>query len=186
MALTQAQLSKIRRVVQAGGVIAYPTEAVWGLGCDPASEPALRRVLALKRRQMAKGMILIAADFAQIWPYVGSLTPDVRQQLRRWWPGPITLLLPASARLSRLVRGQHQQVAIRLTRHPGVRQLCRYLGHPLISTSANKAGHTAARSAEAVRRALGRPVDGLVPGQTQHLERPTPILDLQTGEWLRR
>lgn len=186
MLLNDAQLRRIRRCLQAGGVIGYPTEAVWGLGCDPASALAVKRVLRLKRRSAAKGMILIAADFAQIWRYIGSLSPEQRQQIRRFWPGPVTLLLPAAARLSPLVRGQHSQVAIRLTRHPIVRQLCRHLQHPLISTSANRAGAVPARSAEAVRRALGCPLQSLVPGQTQGLNRPTPILDLKTGQWLRR
>ncbi|MFO7640914.1 MAG: L-threonylcarbamoyladenylate synthase [Candidatus Competibacteraceae bacterium] len=173
------------RVVRAGGLIAYPTEAVYGLGCDPRNERAVRRLLALKRRSPRKGLILIAADFAQLAPYLQPLTPTDRAQLNATWPGPYTWLIPARPEVPRWLRGQFDTLAVRVTAHPLAAALCRTCGHPLVSTSANYSGRPPARTALAVRRQLGGNIDALLSGPTGGAAKPTEIRELRTGRRVR-
>ncbi|ENY6666857.1 L-threonylcarbamoyladenylate synthase, partial [Pseudomonas aeruginosa] len=127
------------RVVREGGVIAYPTEAVWGLGCDPWNEDAVYRLLALKARPVEKGLIVVAANIHQLDFLLEDL-PDVwLDRLAGTWPGPNTWLVPHQERLPEWVTGVHDSVAVRVTDHPLVQELCHLTG-PLISTSANPAG----------------------------------------------
>lgn len=169
-----------------GGVIAYPTEAVWGLGCDPFNAAAVDRLLALKRRPAHKGLILVAADLAQIAPLLDSLPADQRAQLERTWPGPVTWLIPDPHHwIPANVKGDFTSVAVRVSAHPVVHCLCRAWGGPLVSTSANRAGQPPFRSEWALRRHTLLQPDLIVPGQTQHLNKPTEIRDLPTGRIMR-
>ncbi len=173
------------RVVRSGGLVAYPTEAVYGLGCDPRNEAAVRRLLALKRRPPHKGLILIAADFAQLAPFLQPLTSADHARLAATWPGPYTWLIPARSDTPRWLRGRHDTLAVRVTAHPLAAALCRTCGHPLVSTSANLSGHPPARGALAVRRQLGAAIDYLLPGSTGGAARPTEIRDLRSGRRVR-
>ena len=169
------------RAIRSGGIIAYPTEAVYGLGCDPYHEQAVRRLLALKRRPARKGLILIAADFAQLEPFLQPLSPFDRAQLAATWPGPHTWLSPARPTTPSWLRGQHDTLAVRVTAHPLAAALCRACGYPLVSTSANLSGRPPARSALAVRRQLGRQLDYILAGPVGGAAQPTTIRDLRTG-----
>lgn len=173
------------RVVHAGGLIAYPTEAVYGLGCDPRNEQAVIRLLTLKRRSIRKGLILIAADFAQLEPFLQPLAPPDHARLAATWPGPQTWLIPARTTTPRWLRGRHDTLAVRVTAHPLAAALCRVCGHPLVSTSANRSGRPPARTALAVRRQLGNSLDHLLPGPTGGALKPTAIRDLRTGQMVR-
>ncbi|MGB5062260.1 MAG: Sua5/YciO/YrdC/YwlC family protein [Candidatus Competibacter sp.] len=173
------------RAVRSGGLIAYPTEAVYGLGCDPRSERAVRRLLALKRRSAHKGLILIAADFAQLAPFLQPLTPADLERLHASWPGPHTWLIPARSGTPYWLRGKHDTLAVRVTAHPLAAALCRTCGHPLVSTSANLSGHPPARTALAARRQLGRHLDDLLPGPTGGAAKPTAIRSLRTDQVVR-
>ncbi|HEB92505.1 MAG TPA: threonylcarbamoyl-AMP synthase [Gammaproteobacteria bacterium] len=179
------QLRQAARVIHAGGLIAYPTEAVYGLGCDPLNAAAVLRLLSLKRRSMDKGLILIAADFSQLSPFLLPLNSDDEATLHTTWPGPVTWLLPARPETPRWLRGSHDTLAVRITDHPQAAALCRQLGHPLISTSANRSGQTPARSSLAVRRQLGPALELIISGPLGNQTRPTPIRDLASGRILR-
>lgn len=168
-----------------GGIVAYPTEAVYGLGCDPANPGAVRRLLLLKNRPWQKGLILIAADLDDLAPWIEPPTPEIRKRVSATWPGPVTWLLPASADCPALVRGEHDTLAIRVTAHPVAAGLCRAWGGPLVSTSANHGGGEPARNAAAVRALFGDAVDLVVEGEVGDLRRPTPIRDARTGETVR-
>ncbi|KOQ75398.1 tRNA threonylcarbamoyladenosine biosynthesis protein RimN [Stenotrophomonas maltophilia] len=173
--------------LRAGGVIAYPTEAVWGLGCDPSHEAAVHMVLRLKQRPIEKGMILVAADLAQLegWVRLQAL-PDARQRaVLASWPGANTWILPAGPRAQPWVTGEHSGIAVRISAHPLVAALCRAWGGPLVSTSANLAGEPPARSREELDPRLLRLLDGLLDGQTGGLAQPTPIRDALSGNVLR-
>jgi len=183
--MNRLRLRAAARVVKTGGLIAYPTEAVYGLGCDPRNEAAVRRLLALKRRPVHKGLILIAADFAQLAPFLQPLTPADRVYLAATWPGPYTWLLPARPDTPHWLRGRHETLAVRVTAHPLAAALCRACGHPLVSTSANFSGRPPTRSALAVRRQLGTTIDYLLPGPTGGAARPTEIRDLRSGRRVR-
>ncbi|TLF49151.1 threonylcarbamoyl-AMP synthase [Halomonas urmiana] len=171
--------------LRAGGVIAYPTEAVWGLGCDPDDEAALARLLRLKARDPAKGVILVAASIAQFAPWLEGLTAAQRALLEVSWPGPTTWLVPDNGRAHALVRGDHDRVALRVSDHPLVIALCEAVGGPVVSTSANRAGEPPAMSADEIHRVFDDELDAVLEGELGGLERPSTIRDLATGQVLR-
>jgi L-threonylcarbamoyladenylate synthase len=169
-----------------GGVVACPTEAVWGLSCDPLNERACMRVLELKDREWEKGLILVAADFAQLEAFVDVPSNNALKRATATWPGPATWIFPASPRTPMWISGDHDGVAVRVTNHPVLRTLSKRYGRPLVSTSANPAGREPARSAFGVRRYFRDDVDVIVPGALGGLAKPTTIRDVATGHILRR
>lgn len=182
---SQWQLHAAAHWVRNGGVIAYPTEAVFGLGCDPAQRKAVERVLILKRRSAAKGLILIASDWQQLQPWLIPVPGEWQEKLSRCWPGPITWLIPANRDCPRWLTGEHHSLAVRVTAHPLVRRLCESLNRAIVSTSANRSGHRPARSVLEVRLQFGSRLDFVLPGPVGTLEKPTPIRDLASGRVVR-
>ncbi|MGH8077394.1 MAG: Sua5/YciO/YrdC/YwlC family protein [Lysobacter sp.] len=170
-----------------GSVIAYPTEAVWGLGCDPFDEAAVLRLLAIKQRAVDKGLILIAGAFAQLEGLLAwdALPVERRDVVVESWPGPNTWIVPATARVPRWITGDHHGVAVRVSAHPDVIALCAAFGGPLVSTSANLTGHAPAFTRDALDPALLARIDGVMAGGTAGLAAPTPIRDALTGAQLR-
>lgn len=171
-----------------GEVIAYPTEAVWGLGCDPWNEQAVLQILRLKQRPVEKGVILIAADVEQVEPFLQALTSEQRQQVIASWldeSAPATTwLVPLSADIPKWISGEHPQVAIRVTKHEQTQALCRAFGRPIVSTSANPSGEPSAMDAAMVRAYFADQVfvfEGATGGATQ----PSVIRDVGTGLVLR-
>jgi len=183
--VSDLRLKAAVQALRAEGVVACPTEAVWGLSCDPDSARAVFRVLQLKQRPVAKGLILVAASESQLGFLLNDLPTDQRERLSASWPGPSTWLVPHRNRLQPWVYGEHDTVAVRVSDHPVVRQLCQAWGGPLISTSANPGGSQPARSAFAVERYFGTAVDEVLPGHVGALPRPSLIRDLATGTVLR-
>jgi len=173
------------RHLKAGGLIAYPTEAVYGLGCDPLNETAVTRLLAVKQRDWQKGLILIAADYTQLSPFLEPLPPNLTEQILASWPGPVTWLLPAKPKVPHWLRGLSKQQAVRITAHPQAAALCQHWGGALISTSANRSGHSAAKTALKVRRCLGQTIDYIMPGQIGGQQRPSEIRDALTNKIIR-
>lgn len=169
-----------------GGVIAYPTEAVWGLGCDPFDEVAVTRLLAIKQRPVDKGLILVAANFDQLRPYLDlmPLSAERLGEVLATWPGPHTWVMPASRQAPRWITGAHRGIAVRVSAHPLVATLCTGFGGALVSTSANRAGDPPPDSLKGID-ALLRELDGWIEGETSNLVRPTPIRDAATGAILR-
>jgi L-threonylcarbamoyladenylate synthase len=176
------------RALRCAGVVAYPTEAVWGLGCDPWSRSAVDKLLRLKQRSPEQGLIVIAADLRCLLQFVGEPVAEHARVLERAIADsevPTTWVVPAAREVPRWVRGASPGVALRLTYHPRAAALCRAYGGAIISTSANLAAQRPAISASQVRRCFGYRLDGLLPGRVGALVRPTPIRDLYTGELLR-
>jgi L-threonylcarbamoyladenylate synthase len=169
----------------AGGVIAYPTEGVWGLGCEPLNRHACARILRLKGRGARKGFILLASDFAQVTPFLAHVSKPKLAPALKTWPGPATWLLPAASWVPAHLTGGRDTLAVRVTAHPVARALCAQYGGPIVSTSANRAGRPPARTALAVQRRFGEALDYVLPGALGGLARPTPIRDLATGRLLR-
>ena len=184
-AISQWRLREAARCFHSGGILAYPTEAVYGLGCDPMDWIAVERILEIKRRPVDKGLILIAADFQQLLPFVKPLSDEELQIPFDTWPGPTTWLLPAAEHTPPWLTGEHETLAVRVTAHPIAAALCRACGSPLVSTSANISDRPPARSALQTRLRLGRHVDHIVSGPVGGKPKPTPIRDLTSGRTLR-
>lgn len=175
----------IRQHLAADGLIAYPTEGVWGLGCNPASAVALQKLIQLKGRHADKGLILIGSRFEQldfVWPL---LEPEQMATLQQAWPGFVTyvLPLPRPSPFPVLLTGSHARVAVRLSAHPLVQQLCDALGL-LVSTSANPAGQPPAMTTQQVRDYFGDQVM-IIDGALGTAARPSAIIDLMSGQVLR-
>jgi L-threonylcarbamoyladenylate synthase len=132
----------IVQALQQGELIAYPTEAVFGLGCDPDNEAAVNKLLALKKRSVDKGLILVAKTYSQLLPYVddAKIPMHKRTEIFSSWPGPVTWLLPAAKQSPKWITGDSNLIAVRVSQHLVVSQLCELFGKPLISTSANVSG----------------------------------------------
>ncbi|HZP65577.1 MAG TPA: Sua5/YciO/YrdC/YwlC family protein [Rudaea sp.] len=181
-----AALANAVAALRRGGVIAYPTEAVYGLGCDPHDEAAVARLFSLKRRPPTQGVLLIAADFAQVEKYIDDATPaEALARARATWPGPHTWIFPRSPATPAWLAGGHAGIALRVTAHPLAAALCVAFGGALVSTSANRHGEPPTRSAGEVRAAFGSELNGILEGATGGLERPTPIRDAISGAVVR-
>ena len=168
-----------------GGVIGYPTEAVWGLGCDPYNTRAVDRLLQLKQRPVSKGVILIAANMKQVEPFISHLDDLQLQRLKNSWPGPITWLVPNNGMAPPWITGNSTAVALRVTDHPVAAGLCLAFGGPIVSTSCNPQGKPPARSIHEVRRYFAGELDGISNGLTGNRQNPSEIRDLLTGDIVR-
>jgi L-threonylcarbamoyladenylate synthase len=172
-------------VLRVGGIIACPTEAVWGLSCDPNNEDAVADLLALKRRPVSKGLILVAASTQQVEFLLSGLTEQQRETVCASWPGPNTWLLPHRGLVPNWISGEHATVAVRVSDHPLIRSLCTLWGGPLVSTSANPSGARPAREAFQVRRYFGDALDYVLAGAVGTATRPTTIRDASSGRVIR-
>lgn len=181
-------LDDIIAVYQQGGVIAYPTEAVFGLGCDPDNNTAIEKLLQLKQRNKNKGLILIAGNYSQLLPYVDdkAIPQHKRFNVLSRWPGAITQVLPAKTGLSELLTGEFDTIAVRVTEHPFVKAFCQAINKPIISTSANLAGLAAATTWQQVAEQFDHQLDYIVKQPTLGLTKPSQIIDGLSGDILRQ
>ena len=183
--MTPFQLREAARILHLGGILAYPTEAVFGLGCDPLNEQSVQRLLEIKQRPMNKGLILIGADLAHVQPYMQAVDETHMRRVLDSWPGPATWLLPVAHWVPRWITGQHDSIALRLTAHPPAAALCRAFGGAIVSTSANMSKRPPARTTLQARiRCANRP-DMILSADTGQLDSPTPIRDALTGRSVR-
>jgi L-threonylcarbamoyladenylate synthase len=182
-----SQIDAAAALLRDGGVLAYPTEAVFGLGCDPRNRTAFERLFALKQRPPTQGVLLIAADFAQVECYIdrAALPADVLAQVQASWPGPHTWILPRAADMPGCIAGAHAGIALRVTAHAPAAALCRAYGGALVSTSANPHGSAPARTADTVASYFGDALDGLLDAPLGQQDRPTTIRDALTGATVR-
>jgi len=182
-----ASLANVDAALHRGGVIAYPTEGVWGLGCDPHDEAAVMRLLALKQRDVAKGLILIASSEAQLAPFIdtASLGGSQLAEVRASWPGPNTWIMPASKDAPSWITGAHDGIAVRVTAHPLVRALCDGFGGALVSTSANIASEPSPRTRAELDPRIVAGVDAVTDGETLGRAQPSTIRDARSGAVLR-
>ncbi len=174
-------------VFNRGGIIAYPTEAVFGVGCDPDNEDALMRLLQLKQRPAEKGLILLAGDYSQLLPYIdeGKISDELRTILLSRWPDGITQLVPKNQTLSPLLSGKFDLIAVRVTSQPDVVALCRKTNKPIVSTSANLSGQEPAKTWQSLPLVLEEKLDFIIKGKTLGHENPSQIINALTGEVIR-
>ena len=174
------------RRLRSGGVIAYPTEAIWGLGCDPHNPYAVAKLLMLKERSLSKGLILIAGSIEQCADYLEGISPSQRQKLEASWPGHVTWLVPDNGEAPSWVRGDSDKVAIRVSAHPVVASLCRRFGGPIVSTSANISGQAPIKNSWQFQKTFGGKLDFYLNGPLGGAGNPSEIRDLETGQVIRR
>ncbi|GKT11464.1 MAG: L-threonylcarbamoyladenylate synthase [Thiomicrorhabdus sp.] len=182
--MNPSQLSQAVKALQAGEVIAYPTEAVYGLGCDPFDFKAVEKLFHVKQRPVEKGLILVAASIEQILPYVELENMAWEQRVRETWPGPVTWVLPVKNSVPDWITGGRETVAIRVSDHPVVNALCTAFGQPIVSTSANLSSQAPATSCEEVFNSFKDQVLCVV-GDLGALDKPTQIREATTGKVLR-
>ncbi len=174
-------------IFNSGGVIAYPTEAVFGLGCDPDNIDAITKLLKIKKRAKEKGLILLAGSIEQLLPYLdlSKLTPEQYQQVLKRWPNGITQVLPANPSISSYLTGQFDTIAVRITDQPDVVALCQATNKPIVSTSANLSGEEPARTWQELGDSLTSQIDYVIEGLTLNYQQPSTIIDGLTGEIFR-
>ncbi len=163
--------------LKSGGVIAYPTEGVWGLGCLWTDEEAIAEILRLKQRPLEKGMIILCSQLSDIKHHLLPLSPEHIQQIEQDYPHPVTWILPCKLTVPESVRGQHTSIAVRFSRHPQVQALCANVG-PIISTSANPSGQAAAMSVLDVRHYFQDQLSYILPGELGGYSKPSEIRTL--------
>jgi L-threonylcarbamoyladenylate synthase len=171
-------------------VFAYPTEAVYGLGCNPFDQTAVNRILSIKQRPASQRFILIASDWSQIENLIDldkihRINPKLLLPVKQSWPGPVTWVFPASDNAPEWLVDANQTIALRITAHPIASKLCKIAEIPLISTSANISGKTPCRSFDQTKEQLGSLVNDVIDGSVDLLSSPTPIRDVLTGEYFR-
>jgi L-threonylcarbamoyladenylate synthase len=173
-------------VIRRGGVIAYPTEAVYGLGCDPQNRRAVERLLQMKRRSWTQGLILIGASPEDIAPYIDVPSRMAWRRAAATWPGAMTWVFPATDYCPAWISGDRDSVAVRVTAHPIAAALCRAAGGAIVSTSANRSTEPPAKTPSEVRIGLRNAVDLIVPGALGGYDKPTMIREAANGNILRR
>ncbi len=184
--LSEHKIRQAANYVKCGGLIAYPTEAVYGLGCHPLNRQAILKLLQLKQRPIEKGLILIAANFEQLLPYIKFNNSDRLNVIRATWPGPITWLFPAHPSTPRWLSGNHHTIAVRVTGHPIAARISKGAGTALVSTSANKTGFEPARTALRVRQYFKHNSILVVNGAAGNYQgAATAIFDAVSGQQLR-
>jgi L-threonylcarbamoyladenylate synthase len=178
-------VSQAAQCLRDGEIVAYPTEAVYGLGCDPENEVAVRRLLALKERPVEAGLILIADTYERFKPYIRPLSNEQRERVMLTWPGPVTWLIPRAEGVAGWLAGEHETIALRITAHPVCRALCAAFKGALVSTSANPRTFEPARSVAQVDQYFDSALCGIVAGELGSEARASEIRDLVSGQVLR-
>mgnify|MGYP001813218746 FL=1 len=171
------------RLISRGGVVAYPTEGVFGLGCLPDDGKAVARILDIKNRDVSMGLVMIVSDPSQLAGWTDLEPNELR--LDSTDDRPVTWIVPAADQVPAWIKGKHDSIAVRQTTHPIARSLCALVDSPLVSTSANLSGRAPARNAFILRREFGALVDYIVPGDCGSAAGPSEIRDMKTGKILR-
>ena len=166
-------------------VFAYPTEGVWGLGCNPFSEKAVNKLINLKKRPKNKGIIVLAGSLQQLLPFTQHLSEKLKKRMNSKWPGPHTWLVPSSPDIPKWLLGPTGLVALRWSNHKTVIELTESLEMPICSSSANISGQAPAKNLEEIRTFFGNKVL-IIEGELGALKKPTPVQNLESKEWLRK
>lgn len=180
----QKEINQAVKVLHEGGIIAYPTEGVFGLGCDPFNETAVLRLLKIKQRSVEKGLILIASSWSQAKDLV-KIDLYKNCAIKPSSKNPVTWVFPAAKKVPHWVSGRFSSVAIRVTLHPIAKKLCQKFGGPIISTSANVVDKNPARNVKQLSKQFVRAVDFIISGRIGSLKKPTEIRDVKTNKLIR-
>ena len=183
--LIQCSVKTAATKLQQGGVIAYPTEHCFGLGCDPKNQDAVKRLLKIKQRKPDQGLILVASSIQQIELYVDLDNSPMLNEIKKSWPGHVTWLLASKAKTPNLISGKHSTIAVRQTKHPIVIQLCDLFGGAIVSTSANRHAQAELMDTEQVIKEFGLDVDCVLDGLVGKEVKSSNIRDGISGATIR-
>ncbi len=173
------------KLIASGKIIAYPTEAVYGLGCDPHNQKAVHRLIEIKQRPKTHGFILVASDFEMLQAFCADIDPKQQDKIMATWPGPYTWIFPKSSRCPAWLCGEFDSIAVRVSAHPVVKSLCVACNTPLVSSSANLHGEPPLKTPQEVMAIFGSNIDGVVEGELGSSLKPTSICDAVSGKILR-
>jgi len=183
------EIDQAVKCLRKGKVIGYPTEFIYGLGCDPFNLDAVSQILQIKHRPIDKGFILIASQYQQIEPLIEPIAPPMLTTVLSTWPGPTTWIFPAKPEVPHWIRGSHKTVAVRVSNQPVVKMICEQFGRPIVSTSANIEGQPPITNFRIMQINFSKSLCAILSGQTFHSgetpPKPTQILDAMTGEIIR-
>jgi len=179
------QIDCAASVIKAGGVIAYPTESVFGLGCDPFNQAAVLKLLRLKGRSQEKGLIVIASHIQQVLPLIKPVTANDLARALKTWPGHYTWIFPKSSKVPKWISGQYDTIAVRVSAHRAVKALCNKLNAPLVSTSANFSNQDVMSSIKDIKVQFGGKIDGFINAPLGKQQTPSKIMVAHTLKQLR-
>ena len=171
------------KALRAGELVVYPTETFYGIAADPSSKSALKRLFAIKGRDAAKTVAMIAADTRSAFSLARDVSPIARRLAECFWPGPLTLVLPAGAQIASELVGSSGGVGVRVSSHPTARALAAGLERPITATSANRTGESPAKALTDARKALGRKVKVYLEGGTLGSSAPSTVLEVAGNQW---
>ena len=171
-------IEKVAEVLTNGGIIGYPTETIYGIGCSAFDELAVERIYELKGRDRQKAMILIAGDIVQVSELVESIPNAAEKLIESFWPGPLTIVFESSSRLKEFAFGKSKTIAVRIPDCAICLELIRATGFPLVSTSANKSGQPAGTDAQQVADLFGNQLDVIVDGGRTRESIPSTLVDI--------
>lgn len=178
-------ITQAAAAIKSGGVVAYPTEGVYGLGCNPLNQNAVERLISIKQRDIGRGFILIAANLQQLKPLLLEVDDALQRKLDHDWPGPVTWILKHNHVMPALVHGNRDTIAVRVTAHAAAARLCELCGYAIISSSANLSGQPPCASASEVETVFTDQLDFILDAPLGNLGTPTPIFDGESGAQLR-
>jgi L-threonylcarbamoyladenylate synthase len=173
-----AVFARCRDVVRARGVIAYPTDTFYGLGADPRDPEAVKRIFAIKGREAGQPILLLLRDRSEVAAWASVVTPSAERLMKRFWPGPLTLVFPAAPHVLPELTGGGGTIGLRVPGNELTRELLRNLGTALTGTSANRSGGRDPRTAEEVMREVGDRVDLVLDGGATTGDKPSTIVDV--------
>lgn len=187
--MNNQQLQEIKEAIdclKGGGIIAYPTESIYGLGCDPWNEDAVERVLSVKSRSIQQGLILITANWEQVKEFIAPISQDQFKLVNKSWPGNNTWLFPIKENTPHWLVGEYDTIAIRIPDHPIAKGLAESFGHAIVSTSANIHNESPCKTKEEVERVFGNKIDFIASGDIGSYQKPSTIRDLKSLEVIRK
>ncbi len=180
----QWQYRKAIKTLKRGGVIAYPSESVYGLGCDPYNLEAVSDLLSVKHRSYKKGLIILVSDIEQASRLIAPLSNQQKQRIQNHTGRATTWLVDKSARTSPLLAGTHAKLAVRVTTNPVAKKLCEMMQGPIVSTSCNRNAKPTSQSVAIIRNKFYLPLAQIVSGPCGG-EAASRIVDLESGQILR-
>ena len=176
-------LEKAIEVAKKGGIIIFPTDTVFGIGCRMDDERAVEKLFELRKRQKDKAVLVLASSIRMVEEYVGHFEIDVRELMKKYWPGALTLVLPAKVeKVPELIRGGGKTIGIRIPDHDSVLRVIRAVGVPILGPSATFSGERTPFNASDLDPELVRKVDFVLPGRCK-IKKPSTVLDVTKKPW---